>query len=264
MSCAPGLPDVDVIIPVRLPAAHLKQCIESLQQQSHAATHIIVVAHGDEAAVRLMISDEDPSITVISAPPELTLSEVRNLGVRHSSSELVAMLDSDDVAEPNRLEAQASILAQNPKAVLCTSSVTLIDEYGQKLGSLHVYPDGFDFRHNLILRNRCAQSAVMLRREAFDDIGGYRDVPLAEDYDLWMRLAASGAIVYTSLPLVRYRCHPKQLTSGRTVPRRSWGPLLQDRLALAHALGKSRAAAFTMHAAWVLSQLRIRARGRIR
>lgn len=247
---------VSVVVAVRLPAPFLSAAIESLTAQTLVPDEIIVVAHGCGDELRGSLSPFGGLIRVVDADASLSLAEVRTFGLLEARCEFVAVLDSDDVALRDRIAMQLQALRASPKSVLCASEVELIDESGSCRGQAFLRPAPGDVRQSLILRNRIAHSSVMFRRQTAIDVGAYRDLPLAEDYDLWLRLAASGEFAYLDQALSQYRVHAAQLTSRRAVPRSAWRALRESRLALSRSLGRSEGRTLLEHYLWCASQMR--------
>ena len=242
---------LDAVIPVRLPAPYLVEAVRSLVEQQPAPHRIIIAAHGCADAIPASVGPYRDVVTVIDVPAHASLADVRNAGIDACDCAYVALLDSDDVARPGRLAAQMSALDEQNSAVLSASAVRLIDAGGRSVGTRYVYPFESDIRRLLITRNRIAQSSVTLRRAAFAQ---YRNVPLSEDYDLWLRMASSGDIAYTPSQLTDYRVHSGQLTSKRVVPPRAWLRILISRLALGRSTHVPTWKVLALHTLWCTYQ----------
>ena len=111
-----------------------------------------------------------------------------NLVVAHSRAPIVARMDADDVATPDRLERQLQALDRNPDAVLVGSVWEGIDRQGRVVRD----PD-----LSALFANRFAapfaHGSIMFRRSAFDKVGGYRRAcEFWEDLDLSLRMARHG------------------------------------------------------------------------
>jgi hypothetical protein len=137
-----------------------------------------------------------------------------NPGLREARGEYVARLDQDDVALPARLERQVAVLESAPGVGLVSTWMDFVDESGRVVWELRDRLDDFaDFVY-LILTDQLpiAHPTVMFRREPVLALGGYDEaIRLAEDRDLWRRLALS-RVEARILPvsLVHYRVHEGQ------------------------------------------------------
>jgi hypothetical protein len=128
-------------------------------------------------------------------------------------------MDADDIAEPQRLELQYCAFEAQPALGVAGGQIRLVDTRGAPLGDRH-YPT----EHEQIVRalrrhNPLAHPSVMFRRSLVQGVGGYRtsDLYPVEDYELWCRLARSGAR-FLNLPeiLLRYRIHAHSSKSQAT------------------------------------------------
>ena len=108
---------VSVIIPCYNTAGYVVETLESVFSQTYKDYEVVVVNDGspDTPSLELALAPWRDKITYIKTENH-GLAGARNNGIRASSGELVALLDSDDVWEPNYLEVQVSKLDENPSA----------------------------------------------------------------------------------------------------------------------------------------------------
>jgi glycosyltransferase involved in cell wall biosynthesis len=211
---------VSVLMPVRNCAAYLALALESLARQSFEDFEIIVVDNGS--------SDETPEILRAWSRREPRLRAFRltrpglarslNLAASKARAPLLARLDGDDIALPHRLAAQVAAMRSRPSLGLLGSAVELIDSRGRRIGAID-RPVG-DAELNAFQRDGCGfvHSSVMMRREAFTAAGGYRKgLNVAEDYDLWLRMAEQCEIANLPDRLVRYRVHRESSTARKPI-----------------------------------------------
>ena len=103
---------------------------------------------------------------------------------------LLARLDADDVAMPERLALQHEYLDAHPDVGLLGTGAREVDPTGREVAIVRPPVDDASIRRALIRANPFVHSSVVVRRAALDRAGGYdRSFPVAQDYDLWMRLA---------------------------------------------------------------------------
>lgn len=242
---------VSAIVPARLPAPYLGEALDSLRAQTRPLDEILLVAHGwSPEATDAMFN----GVRVVEMPATASLTDVRNAGLNHAIGDWVLLLDADDVAMPNRLESQVEALGERSDAVLISSAVELIGTGGESLGSSFVRDAGPIGAEDFLQRNPIAQSTVMMRREVALAAGGYRQLALVEDYDLWLRMRARGACVHLAEPATRYRIHEAQTTTGRRVPRSAWHALWISRRDLARSASISEVSAWLRHVLWCFVQ----------
>lgn len=197
---------VAFVIPAYQAAAVVERAIASARAQSAPADEIIVVDDGsrDETAA-LAEASGARVIRQINGGP----AAARNTGINAAEAEWIALLDADDISRPDRLERQRAHLA-DPRVALIAGLSAREDRISP------LPPEAIGFG-TLWLRNYIPTSTVLLRKAAWEAVGGFdesRDLIGVEDYNLWLRLAHAGWY-FTILPepLVDYRPTAQSLTA---------------------------------------------------
>ena len=143
--------------------------------------------------------------------PHQGISNALNRGWRTARAAYVARLDADDIALPDRLARQAAFLDVNPSVAVVGGAAITIGPDGRR-GVLMRYPTSSRAIHKTLLRQNClAHPAVMIRRSALQEVGGYR-IDHVEDYDLWLRFAERFDLANLADPVILYRQHPAQVS----------------------------------------------------
>lgn len=198
------MPTVAVVIPYYCNKAHVIEAVESVLSQSRLPDEIIVVddASPDGAEV---LSSLDPRIVVIHHETNQGAGAARQTGVEATTSEWIAFLDADDVWLPTKLERQLTDIEGRPE--LAVHHVGLVSfradgsrvEYIDKPTLLNLPAE--------LRRNRALPSALMMRRIALEQVGGWSaDRRIMEDWDLGIRIVAAGGLVgFLAEPLVLFR-----------------------------------------------------------
>jgi glycosyltransferase involved in cell wall biosynthesis len=216
------LPTCDVVIPARNAERYIVDAIQSILCQSHEASQILVVNDRSTDGTASVAAACGSRVRILEGEGS-GAGIARNLGVRHSTSELVAFLDADDVCHPDRLKLQAEALLNEPQAGMVFCDAEYTDASGRPTGSLFTFPEYRKeaFLGQLFERNRIlTTSVVVVRRPAFNAVGGFdKNLLHAEDYDLWLRLAQSSRVEHVPRPLVYYRMHDSNLSSNREAHR---------------------------------------------
>jgi glycosyltransferase involved in cell wall biosynthesis len=209
----PEQPRVSVVMPVVDPhPVYFPQAVASILAQSLSDLELIIIEEPSASSGKpLLAGVQDARLRHLVHHRRTTLVQQRNRGLVEARSELVAWLDADDIAEPDRLAKQVEFLEAHPEFGVLGSQLKIIDPAGK-----HVAQRRYPLSHDAILRrlrraNPIAQPAVLCRRSALLAVGGYQysKFPATEDYELWCRLAAHG-YRFANHPeaLVRYRIHP--------------------------------------------------------
>ncbi|MEE8522325.1 MAG: glycosyltransferase [Thermoanaerobaculia bacterium] len=207
---------VAVVIPTYDRAALVERAVASVAVQTRAADEIVVVDDGSTDGTAERLRSAFPEVTVLQTENR-GVSAARNHGIRSSSGDWIAFLDSDDEWRPEKLEAQLAALAAEPAYRLCHCDEIWIRD-GRRVNPrrIHRKYGGRIYAHCL---PRCAisPSAAMVARSLFDDVGLFDEsLPACEDYDLWLRVCVREPVLYVDRPLVvKYGGHGDQLS--RTV-----------------------------------------------
>jgi GT2 family glycosyltransferase len=232
-------PHISVILPVKDGAAFVGPAIKSILNQTYKHFEVLVVDDGSidtSISVISEIADRDSRVTVIPNQG-CGLVDALNTGIAQAQGPLLARMDADDIAMPNRFEMQVGFLLENTDVVAVGSQVSFIDEAGQDLQKFSSLPEHPDEVSTALLKACCLRHpTVMMRKAAVINAGGYRNqVTAAEDLDLWLRLDETGRLANLPDVLLQYRIHPQQVSSSKV-----WIQRLSRNLAI-HAAGERRA-----------------------
>ncbi len=213
-------PQISVIIPTCNRAWSLEKAIDSVQAQTLPPTEIIVVDDGSTDDTPDLLAAYGKSIRVFTQPNQ-GVSAARNQGIRHSSGDYIALLDSDDSWKPEKLACQMDFFFDHPDAMICQTQEIWIRN-GKRVNPMqkHAKPSGMIFEPSL---HRClvSPSAVMMKKAVFDLKGMFnQDFAVCEDYDLWLRISTDIPIYLIDRPLtVKYGGHDDQLSRSHSQDR---------------------------------------------
>jgi hypothetical protein len=214
MSEAP--PAISVLMPVRNGERFLAEAVESVLSQTFESFEVVVVDDGStDSTSRILeqIAAEDSRVSVHRREPGRNLAQVLNFAAKRSRAPLLARLDADDVANPDRLRRHAEFLAAEAEVVLVGGQATMIDERGREFGHAEYPLDDGALQVALRTGNPFVHSAVTMRRDSFVAVGGYREnFDHGEDLDLWLRLATGRRVANLPDVVVSYRIHGTQLS----------------------------------------------------
>jgi len=212
------MPWVSIIIPTYNRRDFLREAIRSVLEQSFRDFELIVVDDGSDDGTREMIQREFPGLLTYLYQENQGVSRARNRGLELAQGEFVAFLDSDDLWLPRKLERQMAFMQSHPKAQICYT-----DEIWIRRG-VRVNPKKKHAKYSGWIYPRClplciiSPSSALMRRGLLEEVGGFdEELPVCEDYDLWLRISARHPIHFLPEKLIVKRGgHQDQLS-------RRWG-----------------------------------------
>ena len=209
-------PLVSVIIPTFNRGYCVAESIRSVLAQGEL--ELIVVNDGSkDTTVKELASF--PTIQVINLTENHGVSYARNKGLERARGSLICFLDSDDLWEEGKLKAQVQWMQLHPECMaVYTDEIWIRNGVRVNPMKKHQKYSGDIFRQCLPL---CivSPSSVMLRKSVLDEVGGFDELmPVCEDYDLWLRIAARYPFKFLKEKLIlKHGGHRDQLS------RKYWG-----------------------------------------
>lgn len=220
MSKALKTPAVSVLMAVHNGAPWVGEAVESTLAQTAGDLELIVIDDGSTDATPELLSTIRDVRLRVERQARVGLTRSLNRALRLASAPLVARMDADDVALPERLERQLAFLDAHPDVGLLGTGCHEISPSGEVLRTITPPGDDGAIRRALIRRNPFVHSSVMMRREALEAAGGYDEgLPVAQDYDLWVRMSRVTRLANLPEPLVLRRLTPGRVSSARDTDR---------------------------------------------
>ena len=204
-----SIPKVTVIMPNFNGAEYIGVAIESILLQTFIDFELIVIDDAStDKSLEIIRSYNDQRIKLLCNNTNLGVAESRNKGLRESQGEYIAFLDSDDYSYPSRLAEQLHFMEINQDFGMIGSSVEVIDGNGESSGEVWEYPEPYyKIPSILLFKNYFAQSAVFARKSSFPEGFYQSQFQVAQDYDLWVRIAKNSKVWNLPKVLVKYRSH---------------------------------------------------------
>ena len=131
-------------------------------------------------------------LKVVRLEENLQLGLALREGVKNCSCDLVARMDTDDIAVPDRLKIQEQFMQEHPDIAACGGEIAEFETEGEIIRVKHMPTAPEDVRSYGKTRNPLNHMTVMFRRAAVEEVGSYQHFPLLEDYHLWSRMLAAG------------------------------------------------------------------------
>lgn len=177
---------------------YLKQAIESIQMQTLPSDDFVLVCDGPlNDALDAVIADKQQemgtSLNVVRLETNGGLGNALNEGIKHCKNELIARMDSDDIAYPNRCEKQIAVFNAHPEVSICSGIVEEFTTDPNAVDAVRVPPEtNTEIVEFAKKRNPFNHPCVMYKKSAVEAVGSYQDFYLLEDYYLWLRMLMVG------------------------------------------------------------------------
>lgn len=138
-----------------------------------------------------------PTLKIIPLPTNQGLGKALNEGLKHCSYDIVARMDTDDIAKPDRFEKQLAVFEKYLDIDVVGAWIDEFEDDISEVKSVRKLPElPDDIRQFAKRRNPINHPVVMFRKSAVLAAGGYQHFPLFEDYYLWIRMLMNGAKFY--------------------------------------------------------------------
>lgn len=213
-----SLPDVTVLIPVHNGLPYLEEAMRSIMTQTLQNIEILVIddASSDGSPeVLARLAAEDPRIRIETLPINYKLPRALNHGLTLARAPLIARMDADDIAMPNRLEVQKRYMDTHPDVVLTGGGVRRIRADGSMINETIRARDDFAIRWLMKFRQSILHPTWMMKNPhlAGLDMAYDPEFSVTEDHEFLSRMLRHGKIVGLRTLLLQYRVHASSITS---------------------------------------------------
>jgi len=214
---------ISVVIPTYNRKHTLPRALDSVLAQSYQPFEIIVIDDGSTDGTFDWIKSKYPSIKLLeSHKPSKSLkgyspkgvSVARNVGIKQSKGDWIALLDSDDEWTPDKLIRQVQSLKKNEGSVFChTNEIWIRNGVRVNQHKKHQKYGGYIFKECLDIC-RISPSAALIHKTIFEDIGLFDEsLKVCEDYDFWLRITSNYPVLFLDEFLIKkYGGHEDQLS----------------------------------------------------
>jgi len=207
---------VSVIIPTLNRINTLQRAIDSVIAQSFKSIEIIVVDNGSSDGSVNMLKKNYPTVKLIHEHKS-GVSASRNKGIMYAKNTWIAFLDSDDAWDQKKLEKQINLLhnSHDKYRLIHTNEIWISN--GKKINQMKKHQKFGGYIFNECLSLCCiSPSSVLIDRSIFDDMGLFNEnLPVCEDYDMWLRICSKEAVLFIDEKLTfKYGGHKDQLSKS--------------------------------------------------
>jgi len=215
----PTIPAISVLMPVYNNARYLAEAVESILNQSFTDFEFLILDDGSQDRSVAMLQDYAARDSRI----RLTLRENRGIAkslnqlIAQATGDLVARMDADDVALPERFAQQVAFLRQYPQVLCLGGALDWIDAQSRLIGHCPMPQTDAELQQLLLGGiSMLHHPTAMIRRSALLQVGGYDETMEASaDLDLWLRLGEIGQLANLPNTVLQYRLHTNSITHAK-------------------------------------------------
>lgn len=186
-------PFVSVVLPTYNGSAYVARAIESVVRQTYRNFELVVVDDGSTDGTKEILRQfgrRYPKLVVVTHETNKGFVQTLNDGVAHARGAYIARIDDDDEwCDERKLEKQVIFLREHSEYGLVGGGIIRVDQQGRELGR-YIFPErDEDIRNVILADNAFAHSAVMFRKDFWEQTGGYRpEFHFFADWALWLAI----------------------------------------------------------------------------
>ena len=213
-------PKISVIMSeYNTPPDYLRASIESILSQTFKDIEIIIVDDcGKNDLDSITEEYRDKRIRVIKNNKNIGLVESLNKAIAVSKADILARMDTDDVADENRLEEQYNFMINHEEYSVVG---TLANEFSKNNTTGVLGKPGEKTAKSLAYGDSIIHPSVMMRKKDIQSVGGYKNYKRAEDLSLWFELAMKGFRLFViDRVLLNYRVNEEDYSKRKFKTRR--------------------------------------------
>jgi len=220
------MPRVSIIIASFNHEKYVRECVQSVLDQTHQDFEIIITDDGSsDRTVEVIRQFNDPRISLDTLKHNMGVCNALNNCLQAAAGEYIAVLNSDDAWEPTKLEKQVSYMDDHPEIGAVFTKVVFVDESGKPIAPgdyryYHVFDvdnrSRFAWLNHFFYKGNClCHPSILIRKKSHDEIGLYnRRMFNLHDFDMWVRLCFKYEIHVLDEKLVRFRIRDGGANAG--------------------------------------------------
>ncbi|TBO45163.1 glycosyltransferase family 2 protein [Pedobacter kyonggii] len=210
-------PKITAFIAAYNASDYIEESVSSILNQTFKDFELIIIDDGSTDDTALAVKKfNDNRIRFLQNDVNKGLPFTRNRLLELANGEYIAILDSDDIAYPDRFQLQLNFFSSHPEVALCGGHGTIINENGIEADKKIIVPTDDSINMRMLFANSFINSSTMFKTEIFKALNGYRDFALAEDFDLFTRISEKYKVANIDAFLVKYRIHGENITIKRS------------------------------------------------
>tara|TARA_R110002049_G_scaffold27321_2_gene93954 strand:- start:7473 stop:8471 length:999 start_codon:yes stop_codon:yes gene_type:complete len=206
---------ISVLMSVHNGMPYLPAAVDSILEQTFTDWKMVIVNDGSTDESTNYLNDlSDPRIKIIHQEQQ-GLAAALNHGIQHCDTPFLARLDSDDIALPTRLEKQYQFMRKHPEVGLLGTQFNRLGP--QRSGFPSKLPCGHDEITEALMEGKHAMChpTIMCQTQIMRDVGGYWEHPIAQDWDIYLKMSEKSKLANLDEVLLYYRIHNASLNGQK-------------------------------------------------
>lgn len=198
----------------------LEEAIQSILQQTYTEFEFIILLDnpGNKMLESILRKYEalDTRIKLVINEKNIGLAASLNKGIQLAQFPYIARMDADDRSFPKRFEIELDYLMKHESVDMVSANCVYMDEAGDVTGEKSGIPTTYQkIKKILPVGSSIIHPSILIKKEVLLEMGGYRALKTAEDYDLWLRMLTKGFVIESiNEPLIYYRIRENSMTNS--------------------------------------------------
>lgn len=212
-------PELTVLLTVyhKICPGHLRESVDSICAQTVQPAEIIVVEDGPLPAALSRVLDDYPDLRRFALPRNLGSAEASQRGLEEVRTRWVGRQDADDISLPHRFQRELELARELDVDVVGSAAQEFATDPDSPTAIRALPTEHERIYRYAAINNPVNHPTLLARTDALRAVGGYRDVPYQEDYDLVIRLLAAGYRFHNvPEPLVKFRVTDDQFARRKS------------------------------------------------
>lgn len=217
MICKDGKELVSIIMPTYNVEKYVEEAVHSILMQTYSNFELIIVddcSTDSTYAILSRLASMDNRIKLFRNDENSKICKTLNRAYSYAKGSFIARMDGDDISIPTRIDSMKRFLDRNKHIALVGSNMITIDEEGKEIGrKRYLRTDKYIKKGNRY--QPCVAHIWLARREIYETLNGYREVPYVEDWDFLLRGEVAG-FMYANVDEFLYKCRLRNGNTGTT------------------------------------------------
>jgi glycosyltransferase involved in cell wall biosynthesis len=208
-------PLVSVIIPAYNSSQWIRGTIQSALSQSYPNVEVLVIDDASTDDTWKILQTYKPPVRVFRNDQNRGISATRNRSIQESRGSYIALLDHDDLWNPDKLVKQMQLFEKNPDLGLVFCDCWCATDDGRRWRYFEERPAARGHVFNKLLQdNFIPCPTAVIPKRFLETLGVFREeFRCGEEYELFLRIAKQSPVDYVDEPLVTYNIHDRNYSS---------------------------------------------------